>query len=152
VCFRIPRDRHARKSAGTKKAKPVEKRASRSSRGWSNGFTAFMQTALLRRMLRFISDLWRSVRKEDVQLNVRLGLGDPADTGQLWAVVGPIAGILADVEGAAIAIVPDFVDATVELDSRGSIRLTPLHILSLAAALLFSPPVWRGLRAAKRVR
>lgn len=148
--FRIPTDRPALAPADAEKTKPVDDRAKRSSDGGPNGFAAIRQKAFRRRLFRFAGDFWRALHKSDVRLNVRLGLGDPADTGQLWAFVGPIAGMLACAEGASISIVPDFFDATLELDSDGTVRLVPLHIIYLAVALMLSPPVWRGLRAMKR--
>ena len=39
--------------------------------------------AFRQRVIRFGRDLWRSIRAEDVALSVRIGLGDPADTGRL---------------------------------------------------------------------
>ena len=104
------------------------------------------QKAFRRRAIRFVRDMWRAVKKQDVVLRVRVGLGDPADTGQLWAVVGPMAGILASIQHASITVEPEFFDARLELDSSGSIRLIPLQIVFLTCALLLSPPVWQGLR------
>ncbi len=101
-------------------------------------------------MFRFVADLWRAIRKQDVNLRIRLGLGDPADTGRLWAVVGPVAGLLANVEEASVEIEPDFMDAVFELESSGEIRLIPLQILYLVVALLLSPPVWLGVKRMRR--
>lgn len=97
-------------------------------------------------MLRFGADLWHALRKRDIKLHLRLGLGDPADTGQLWAVVGPLAAMLAGVKDVEVEIEPEFLDAVFELESRGTLRLIPLQILWLAVALLFSPGLWRGIR------
>jgi hypothetical protein len=146
--FRIPTDRPA--PADAEKTKPVGDRARSISVGVPNGFAAIRQKAFRRRLFRFAVDLWRAIRKDDVRLHVRLGLGDPADTGLLWAFVGPIAGMLACAEGAAISVVPDFFSATFELDSHGSVRLVPLYIIYLAVALMLSPTVWRGMWAMKR--
>ena len=117
---------------------PSDDREDRLSERGRHVFAAIRQTAFRRRLLRFVGDLWRAIQKDDVRLNVRLGLGDPADTGQFWAFVGPVAGMLTCTEGAAVSIVPDFFDATLEAESRGRIRLVPLHIIYLALALL--PP------------
>jgi len=146
--FRVPTNRPA--TADAEKAKPVDVRAERSSASGAGGFATIRQKAFRRRVIRYAGDLWRAIHKEDVRVNIRVGLGDPASTGQLWAFVGPIAGMLTVVEGAAVSVVPDFFDATLELNSHGSIRIVPLHILYLTAALLLSPPIWRGLVAMQR--
>lgn len=98
-----------------------------------------------RRIFRFASDLWRAFHKRDVSIYIRLGLGDPADTGQLWALMGPVAGLLANVRQARLELVPEFSDAVFELDSRGTITVIPLQIVGLGLALLLSPAIWQGI-------
>jgi len=102
-----------------------------------------------RRILRFMGDLWRAVHTEDVDVHVRIGLDDPADTGQLWAFIGPVAGLLANCRETRVRIEPDFVDETVEMNGSGNIRIVPLYVLYLAAALAISPSVWAGMRQAR---
>ncbi len=98
-----------------------------------------------RRIFRFASDLWRAFRKRDVSIYIRLGLGDPADTGQLWAIMGPLAGLLANVRQARLELVPEFSDAVFELDSRGTITVIPLQIVCLGLLLFLSPAIWQGI-------
>ena len=96
-------------------------------------------------MLRFVSDLWRAIRKKNVRLRVRMGLGDPADTGQLWAVLGPLSGMFSCSRDIRIAIEPDFLDATLDVDSSGTVRMIPLQLAIIALGLFLSPAVWRGI-------
>lgn len=102
------------------------------------------------RVFRFIRELWRAVRKEDVFLDVHLGLGDPADTGQLWAWVGPLSAFLVYSSDARASLQPDFHAQRFEVDSGGRITVVPLQIVGLALGLLVSRDFWRGLRRAKR--
>ncbi len=106
---------------------------------------------LRRRIFRFIRDTWHAIHKRNVSVNVCIGLGDPADTGQLWAIVGPLAGFLSTAREAAVGIDPDFLDTTFELDSCGNIRLVPLQMVWLTAGLLLSPPVWKGIKHLRAV-
>lgn len=99
-----------------------------------------------RRIIRFVSDVWHAVYKKDVTMRLRIGLGDPADTGKLWAVLGPISGMLGSAQGLSVTIEPEFIDETLELVGGGSIRIIPLQMLFLAAALMMSPPIWRGIK------
>ena len=110
-----------------------------------NFMAAIRHPSFRRRIFRFVSDLWRAIHKKNVQLLVRLGLGDPADTGQLWAVFGPLSGMLARLRDVRITIEPDFLDAKLEVDSSGTIRMIPLQFVILVLGLLFSPPIWRGI-------
>lgn len=127
-----------------KKPKADRKKAARKG-GKKNVMAAIRQRSFRQRIFRFVSDLWRAVHKKNVELLVRLGLGDPADTGQLWAVLGPLSGMLAQLREIHIAIEPDFGDATLEVDSSGTIRVVPLQIVGIALGLLLSPPFWRGI-------
>lgn len=111
----------------------------------ANILAAFRVAAFRQRIVKYVGDMWRAFHKDNLRLHVRVGLGDPADTGQLWAIVGPIAGLLATVQGAAIAIEPEFSDSTFELNTAGSIRLIPLQLFWLTTALLLSPSIWRGI-------
>ena len=122
------------------------KRKGGPSPGKSNPFAAIRQKAFRRRVFRFLRDTWRAIHKQNLRLRVRIGLGDPADTGQLWAVVGPVSGMLAMVEDASIEIEPEFIDVVFELDSSGSIRVVPLQMIYLASGLLLSPSFWQGIR------
>ena len=120
--------------------------AQRSSRGPGNVLAAVRDGRFRGRIMKFMRDLWGAVRKQSILLRLRIGLGDPADTGRLWAVVGPIAGMLSAVRDATIRIEPEFFDPTFELDSSGRIQVVPLHVIYLIVGLLLSPSVWRGVK------
>lgn len=99
---------------------------------------------LRRRLLRFLRDCWRAVHKR-MSLHARIGLGDPADTGQLWGLLGPLTPWLAQRETATIQLEPDFAEATFDVDGEGVVRLIPLQLLWLGFALMLSPALWRGV-------
>jgi hypothetical protein len=131
-----------KETAPTKK----KRRARQSVRGPRNVLAAVRDGRFRRRILKFAGDLWGAVRKRSILLRLRIGLGDPADTVRVWAVVGPIAGMLSAVRDATIQIEPEFFDPAFELDTSGSIRVVPLHIVYLVVGLIFSPSIWRGVR------
>ena len=138
-----------RTTPGTGKPESARKKArkSRKSKGRKPDVLAAIRLPAFReRILRFVSDVWRAIHKQNVRLLVRIGLGDPADTGQLWAMLGPLSGMLARVRDVNVALEPDFLDATLDVDSSGTVRVIPLEFAMLALGLLFSPPIWRGLR------
>ena len=105
---------------------------------WNHRFRA--------RMMQFFGDLVRALRIRDFLLRVRIGLGDPADTGSLWAIVGPISGFFSGSSGGSVWIEPDFVDSTFELNSSGHIRIIPIQLIGLTVSLMLSPRFWSGLR------
>jgi len=98
------------------------------------------------RATRLVNDLWRAVHKDKVRLSARIGLGDPADTGLLWAILGPVAGALSMVKSASIVVQPEFLDPVLDVDARGRIRIIPLQVFGLLLALPFSPAFWLAMR------
>ena len=124
------------------------KRAAKRKHGRKpNLFAALRHRPFRRRVLRLAMDLWRAVDRQNLQLDLRIGTGDPAETGQLWAVLGPISGMLQNLEDGRIRVTPEFVEAVFDFDGSGRLRVIPLRVLAIAIALMFSPPIWRGVRA-----
>jgi hypothetical protein len=119
----------------------------KATRKKANIMAGIRQPVFRRRILQFVSDVWHAIQKKNVELLVRLGLGDPADTGQLWAALGPLSGMFANRRDIRVAIEPDFVDATLEAEGSGTIRFVPLQIVIIVLGLLVSPPIWQGVLA-----
>ena len=109
---------------------------------------ALRQAAFRRRVYRFARDLARAAHARDLGLRVRLGLGDPADTGRLWAFVGPLNAAAQNLRNADVRIEPEFVDSVLEFEARGRLQLFPLQLLALAISFALSPAsirAWRSL-------
>jgi hypothetical protein len=138
--------------ADDKPDKPKAERRKKSKNRRTNAVAAMREPSFRRRMRRFAADLWCAIHKHNVRLRVRLGLGDPADTGQLWALLGPISGMLARLRDIRVVIEPDFLDPTLDVDSSGTIRVVPLRIVGIVLGLFVSPPFWRGMLAARSAR
>lgn len=145
VRVRLPSFQSKALSSQAEEPRGKSSRVERSPVKSSNLFSIIWQKAFRQRMIRFMSDFWHAVRKRHIRLRIRVGLGDPADTGQLWAAVGPVAGMLATIQDASIEIEPEFFETTFELNSSGNIRLIPLQMIYLIVALLLSPAVWQGI-------
>ncbi len=111
--------------------------------------TLLTNSELRRRFGTMLSKLWQSVRKESVQVRIRVGTGDPAETGQLWAVGGPLSGWLRARFGPAVQLTPDFDDEVFEAQGSGRVSFMPSRLLGHILAFGFSPVVWRGIRDAR---
>ena len=142
--FRLPTDR-AEETPTAEKSLPES--VSLSGKTPPNVWAAVRQRPFRQRLYRLGRDLWYSIGKENVRVRARIGLGDPADTGQLWAAFGPVAGLLANVKDISMLLEPDFDDATFEFDGRGKVQLVPLRIIGILLGFLFSPVIWRGMRS-----
>jgi hypothetical protein len=107
------------------------------------------QSTFRRRAIRFIKGLLCAAHARDLYLRLRIGLGDPADTGRLWGFLGPVAGIATNLRSAEVHIEPEFMAPALEFESHGKFRLIPLQFIALATAFMVSPATlqaWRTLR------
>ena len=114
----------------------------------TNFFNVLKQSTFRRRFFQFIKDLLRATHSHELMLRCRIGLGDPADTGQLWALLGPIAAMVTNVRSTVVRIEPEFIDTVFEIHSHGKFRLVPLEVIALTVAFALSPPsirAWRTL-------
>jgi len=151
VSMRLPSSQSKAPSTEDKEPAQRTEHAEHSSRKKQNIFALVRQKTFRRRVIRFISDFWHAVHKRDISLRIRIGLGDPADTGQLWSVVGPLAAMLANIKETSVEIEPEFFDTTFELDGSGNIRFIPLQIIYLTIGMLLSPSVWQGIKQMRKV-
>jgi hypothetical protein len=133
------------------RAKPraARVRARPRARGRGRGVLAALgQAAFRRRVARLLGDVVRAVHLRRLRLLVRIGLDDPADTGRLWGLMGPL-GALARLRNAEVRVEPDFAEPVLAFEADGRARLVPLRFLGLAVAFALSPPTiraWRALR------
>lgn len=149
--FRIPGAREPRSARAVRKA---ERKAARKRerpgrrRRRANVLPLLGQAPFRRRVQRLVADLVRAAHLRELRLRVRLGLGDPADTGRLWAFMGPLGALARSLPGAEVRLEPEFVEPVLELQAHGRLRLVPLQLLALAVAFALSPPsvrAWRSL-------
>lgn len=76
-----------------------------------------------------------TVRWHGLHLRLRLGLEDPADTGRLWGLLGPLSAGLANLRAADIAIEPVFAGPALDFDARGRLVFVPLQLLGSMVVL-----------------
>ena len=143
--LRIPLPSKARKRpapAPKKRPKPSGRRKKK----WRAGrvVSLIWQADVRRRVYGFIRDMLRATHARDLFVRLRIGLGNPADTGRLWAALGPIAGMVRNLRVADVRIEPDFIDPVLEVESHGRVRLVPIQFLVLTAAFVLSPTMLRA--------
>ncbi|MGO9571489.1 MAG: DUF2953 domain-containing protein [Desulfomonilaceae bacterium] len=96
------------------------------------------------RLVRFAVDALSVMQVKILRLRVRLGLEDPADTGQIWGVVGPLTLILAGARGTDIEIEPDFERASLSVEGNAELRVIPIRVLVVVILFLGSPATLRA--------
>jgi len=144
----VPGDTRLRHS-GTRRQAAKKHDKSRKPGARSNFVALLRQATFRRRIYRLVKDLIRATGLRRLNVQMRLGLGDPSDTGCLWAFVGPLNAALQNLENAEVRIEPEFTVAVFELHARGRARMVPLKLLGLAIGFALSPASIRAWRALK---
>ena len=141
-----------RPSKKPKKTKKLSKRKGKTN--FRAIKSLFFNARFRNRLIRFIKDIFRTIRIASFYLRIRLGLDDPADTGRLWAYLGPLAVYLTNLSNATISLVPDFQTETLDYDGSGRVRIVPLQVIFTVLAFVFSPitiqALWRMRKAGKQ--
>lgn len=145
----------SRKTAPAPKPKHSEEKPERGrdKRRKRPDFIAVLkQPAFRQRIYRFVKDVILAAHLQRLHLTLRLGLGDPADTGRLWAVMGPLSAMAENLRNARVRIEPEFMAERFEFDAGGKMRLIPLQLVMLTVAFALSPPsirAWRTLSSSR---
>jgi len=137
----------ARKPPQESKAVPA--RVKPSIHRQANVLAVLREAEFRRRVYRLIRELVRAAHVRRLQLRMRVGLGDPADTGRLWALMGPLSAVVRNLRDADVQFEPDFVDPVFEVQARGGLLLIPLQFILLAISFAISPVsirAWFSLR------
>lgn len=135
----------------TAKPAPVrpKRRTKRGRRGAGGRMLAVLRRAAFRRrVFQLVKDLAAAAHPRGVSLHMRLGLGDPADTGRLWALVGPLNAAAGNLRVVEVQIEPEFMDSTFEFRFAGRLLVIPLQLVALAIVFALSPAslqAWRVL-------
>jgi hypothetical protein len=148
--LRLPGRARKKPRTAPTKGSSATRRNRKAGGGRRNVLAVLRQAEFRRRALRFAADLLRAAHLRELGLWLRLGLGDPADTGRLWALLGPLNAAVQNLRGAEVRIEPEFIDPVLEFDARGRSLLVPLQIVALAVAFALSLPslrAWRTLRS-----
>ena len=103
-----------------------------------------MRPELIHRSMSLLKDVWRAVRPRDVHLTAVVGMPDPADTGRLWGVLGPLGAL---VQPGDIHLHPAFDESCLRFRARARVRLIPLQLGYLTLGFLVSRPVLRAVLA-----
>ena len=106
------------------------------------------------RFFKFVKDMINTVHIAGFYLRLKLGLDDPADTGRLWAFLGPLAVFISGISNATVTLQPDFQSQIFYLDSSGRIRIVPLQVIFTVFTFVFSPitisAIWTTFAASRK--
>jgi hypothetical protein len=123
-----------------------KKRAKKRGRRISQ--SALLKIISTRRLLNRISSLaWsilQRVKLQELKADLIMGLDDPADTGLLFALVGPVLPLVNLPEQCNVSVMPSFQEAVLEGKALLVIRLRPITLTIPFMKFIFSMPVIRA--------
>jgi len=122
------------------KKKPEVKRKPRKRRhGVRSAFEILRTKGLLRQLKVLVKDILHCLRIRDFTMDFRVGLDDPADTGLLFAVIGPANLFLGPSFSHHIKLQPSFGgEAILEGYCYGMVRLRPIRLSVPLLRFIFS--------------
>ena len=102
---------------------------------------------LLSQLKRLVKDILSHSKIRNLFADFTVGLGDPADTGFLFAFAGPAASWLSSSLPCQIRIRPSFEgEGVFEGYSHGVVRLQPIRLVIPALCFVFSPAAMRTMK------
>ncbi len=126
------------KRLGGKKKKPkVPRKKKEKKKGSRFKFWGLLRTTgLLKQVLLLLKGILSCIHLRKFELQLKLGLDNPADTGFLFGYIYAVRGLLPAKSG--IAINPEFSEAVIEGQSRGTVTLTPICFAGPLFRFVFS--------------
>jgi len=125
-------------------ARPAGRRRRRPNIGLA--YRMLRVRGLLKNFARLMKGVLASFHLAGLAAVFRLGLGDPSDTGMLFAVLGPAAAFLGPSVFERVNLQPAFDDdPSIEGNSHGTARLRPIRLLPHLLRFTFSRPTARAL-------
>jgi len=134
-----------KKTEGEKRdAKPKKKGGRRNIRFI---FRMLQNKGLLKQFKGLVKDIFSCFKFRDMVADFKVGLGDPADTGLLFAFISPVSVFLGSSRFHRINLQPSFGDeAILEGYSWGTARLRPIKLVLPLLKFTFSSAAIRALK------
>ena len=135
------------KEITTGKKKPGKEKQAAEGKRKTNIKTVFQilrTRGLLKQLKRLLKDIFKGLKISDLRVNLRIGLDDPADTGLLFALIGPAIFFLGSSRFHEIKVEPSFEDRVVfEGNLSGALRFIPIRMTMHLLRFTFSTPAIR---------
>jgi len=128
-----------------RKAKPPKAKRKRQGAGIALG--VLRTQGLIRQVRTLVADVFKSLSIRQLNADFRIGLGNPADTGLLFAFIGPAFVFINPPSRCRINLEPSFADeAVLEGQSQAVVRLLPIRLLIPGLRFFLSLPVLRAIK------
>ncbi len=131
------------KSEARKKKKKAKKKRGKNIRLI---FALLRTRGLIPALTRFLWNILRQIHIRELKIELRLGMGDPGETGMLFGLMGPLLLNTRTLLPLDIQIKPDFLNASLHGNCQATIRLIPIQFIMAFVILLASPTTVRVIK------
>ena len=128
---------------GQEEISRAEKKAETDGSGWGvqDILSIFQTKGLMKDLKRLLNGLVYAIRIRYLRGCIRIGLQDPADTGQAAGSLWSLAGWLQSLYPVEIEIEPSFSQEVLEGEGQGALRIWPILVALSLLRFSFSRPV-----------
>jgi hypothetical protein len=136
------------------KEKPEKKPEKKKKRrgGVKYVFAALKTRGFVPKAATFLKRTLRQIRMHELIVDFDVGFAEPADTGMLFAAVGPATVAARSYPPLDLRIRPDFAQPRLEGYARGDIRVYPIALLAVFMLFALSLSTLRALKNMLAVR
>lgn len=148
-CFGLMRRELATKRKSQKKERRAAARPK--PKKWQGRTDTMLQIlrsqGILSQLRQLMIDTLRCLRLKELNVDIRIGLADPADTGQLFALIGPAVIFVRSIWYHQIWVTPSFEDeAVLEGYAHGTVCVQPIQLIPPFVRFVFSAPTFNVLK------
>ena len=136
------------KKKSTGKGKVVEGSRKVKKKSWGIGsvFKIIRSKGLVRKIKNLLKDIFNNFKVRDLAVDFRIGLDNPADTGLLFAFIGPAVLFLNQRFPHRIVVEPSFEEAVFEGYSYGKVKMRPVRLIVPFLKFFLSLAVLRTIK------
>ena len=133
---------------------PRQSEPAKPEKGGSNLrlLTSLVRDGALNDFLRLARRIFSTVNVRRLNVQLHVGLDDPAETGLLWGAVAPVVAYADFLRPGAVALEPDFTGPRFAGQGSASLRIVPLRWLPPILLFALNPAVLGGLWSLWRAR
>lgn len=124
--------------------KPTESKRRRKRPRFSDMVKIISIPGLWGKFLKLVRDIFRRIKLKDLDINLRIGLDDPADTGLLFAAIWPLTYFPWMPERYPVRLEPCFQEAMFEGHALAELRIFPIMLIPAFCRFVFSRPAFKA--------
>lgn len=106
----------------------------------------------LKRILKLFREMLTVSEIKRLQARLGFGLGDPAETGQLYGMVSPMFTFMYAMPGVNFVVIPIFDRTIFQAEISATLRIVPLRFIRAILCFIFSIESLRAIKAAIKAR